>query len=147
MGECCRGLPLQAGQIGLRRLQVAYRGIERGPGRGTSVKKMPLALVIGLRVVGRRLGLIDLFEACAIGLDQGAGLVTRDAKLRFGIGQCDSIWLGIEVEERIVLPDCGVRFGRDGNDLTRDLRADRDIHCLNVSIFLRNIATGGQIKD
>jgi hypothetical protein len=27
------------------------------------------------------------------------------------------------------------------------LRADRDIHCLSLSIFLRNIATGGQIKD
>ena len=63
LGERRRGLPLQACQIGLRRLQVAYRGIERGPGRGTSVKKMLLALVIGLRIVGRRLGLIDLFEA------------------------------------------------------------------------------------
>jgi hypothetical protein len=56
---------------------------------------MLLAIVIGLRVVGRRLGLIDLFKACAISLDQGAGLVTRDAKLRLGIGQRDSIGLGI----------------------------------------------------
>jgi hypothetical protein len=97
----------------------------------------------------RRLRLRDCVptDNSSIGFDQGEGLVTRDAKLRLGIGQCDSIWLGIKIEERIVFPDWGVRFGGDGNDLSRDLRADRGIHCLNVNIFLRNIATGGWIND
>ena len=74
-----------------------------------------LALVIGLRIVGRRLCLIDLFEARAIGLDQGVGLVTSDAKLRFGISQRNPVRLGIKVEERIVLFDRNVRSGCDGN--------------------------------
>jgi hypothetical protein len=43
------------------------------------------------------------------GLDQGAGLVTRDAKLRFGIGQRDPIRFGIDVEQTIVVLDRGVR--------------------------------------
>jgi len=110
LGKCCRGLPLQTCQIGLRRLKVAYRGVERGPWHRTGVKKVLLAVVIGLRVVERRLGLIDLLDARAIGLDQGVGLITGDAKLRFGIGQRDPIWLGVEVEERIVLRNRGVRF-------------------------------------
>src|ERR1700730_11776980 len=28
LGKCCCGVPLQAGQIGVRGLQVAYRGVE-----------------------------------------------------------------------------------------------------------------------
>jgi hypothetical protein len=47
LSECSRGLPLQACQTGLRRLKVAYRGIERGPWCGTRIKEMLLALVIG----------------------------------------------------------------------------------------------------
>jgi hypothetical protein len=85
-----------------------------------------LALVVGLRIVDRRLGLIDLLEARAIGLDQVADLVARDAKLRLGIGQSNPIRLGIEVEERVVLFDRDVRFDCDANDLTRNLRADRN---------------------
>jgi hypothetical protein len=45
------------------RLKIAYRSIERSPWHGTRVKKVLLALISGLRMVGRRLGLIDLFEA------------------------------------------------------------------------------------
>jgi len=140
LGQRCRSLPLQACQIGLRGLQVAYRGIEGGPRHRTGVKKVLLAIVIGLRVVQRCPGLIDLFEARAIGLDQGIGLVAGDAELGFGIGQGDPIRLGVEVEERIVLRDRGVRFCRNGKDLTRDLRADRNIHRLNIGVLLGDIA-------
>ena len=63
LGECRRGLPLQAGQISPRCLKVAYRGIKRRPWRGTPIIKLLLALEGGLRIICRRLGLIDLFEA------------------------------------------------------------------------------------
>jgi hypothetical protein len=92
LGPRRRGIAFQACQIGLRRLQVAYRGIERGPRRGTRIEKMLLALVVGLRIVDARLGFVDLLEARAIGLDQVANLVMCNTELRFGIGQRDLTW-------------------------------------------------------
>src|ERR1700730_2463313 len=62
LGQSCRGFSLQTWQSGLPRLQIAYRGVERGPRPRTGVKKMLLAVVIDLRKVDTRLGLIDLLE-------------------------------------------------------------------------------------
>jgi hypothetical protein len=73
-------------------------------------------------------------------------LVARDSKLRLGIGKRNPVGFGIEVEERIALVDRRVRFGSNANDLTRELRADGNIHRLNVGVLLRDIATGREIK-
>jgi hypothetical protein len=47
---------------------------------------------------------------------------------------------------KIVFLDRGVRSGRDGGNLARDLRADRNIHGLNIGIFLGYIAAGHEVK-
>jgi hypothetical protein len=73
-------------------------------------------------------------------------LIVGEAELRFGVRQRDAIGFGIEVEERLFFFDLGVRFGCDGNDLTRDLRTDRGTHCLNVRVLLRDIAARREVK-
>jgi hypothetical protein len=85
-------------------------------------------------IISLKLSMNATASACAV------------TKLRFGIGQRDPVGLGVEVKECIILPDRYVRFCRDGNDLARDLRADRDIHRLNIGIFLRDIAAGREVK-
>lgn len=73
-------------------------------------------------------------------------LVARDSKQRLGIGKRNPVGFGIEVEERIALVDRRIRFGSNANDLTRELRADGNIHRLNVGVLLRDIATGREIR-